>query len=127
MTQAKNLNLLTKKYNQEISCVLTLKVDKDIIVQRILGRQICTKCGLIFNEYFVPSTKNNHVCGARFLIKRSDDNKKTILRRFETYLDKTVPILDYYKKLNLLHEINGKAEIDQISKEIIGIIASLEA
>ena len=127
LNQAKNLNLLLKKYNQNISCVLNLKVDKELIVKRILGRQTCTKCGLIFNEFFKSSTKNNHVCGTKFLIKRSDDNEKTIFRRFETYLDKTLPILDYYKKLNLLHEINGKAEIDQISKEIIGIIASLEA
>ena len=127
LNQAKNLSLLTKKYNQKISCALNLKVDKELIVKRILGRQICTKCGLIFNEYFKPSTKNEHVCGTKFLIKRSDDNKKTILHRFETYLDKTLPILDYYKKLRLLHEINGKGEIDQISKEIIGIIASLEA
>ena len=59
-------------------------------------------------------------------MKRSDDNEKTILNRLETYLVKTLPILDYYKKLNLLHQINGKGRIDEIFKEIRAILPSLE-
>ena len=60
-------------------------------------------------------------------LRSISDNDKTILNRLETYLIKTLPILDYYKKLNLLHEINGKARIDDIFKEISAILASLEA
>ena len=125
--QAKTLDILLKKYNQKISCVLCLNVDKNLIVKRILGRQICTNCELIFNEYYHPSTIKNHNCGPKFLDKRSDDNEKTIISRYETYLEKTLPILDFYKEQNLLHQINGMADIDQIFKEIQGIIASLEA
>ena len=125
--QAKNLDLLIEKYDQRISCVLSLNVDKELIIKRILGRQICTKCGLIFNEYFKPATDKNHACGIEFLVKRPDDAKKTALHRYKTYLDKTLPILDFYKKLNLLHEIDGKAKIDQIFEKIRHIIASLEA
>ena len=127
LNQAENLNLLIKRYNQKLSCVLSLSVDKDLLIKRILGRQTCTKCGLTFNENFKPSTPENHICGIDFLTKRSDDNKDIIAHRFETYIDKTLPILDYYKKLNLLHEINGNTEIDQIFKEIRAIIARLEA
>lgn len=127
LDQAKNLDLLLKKYDEKLSCALYLNVDKDIIVKRILGRQSCTKCGLIFNEYFNPTTNANHSCGSKFLVKRMDDNEETITDRFETYLDKTKPILHYYKKLNLLHEIDGKAEIEHIFKEISEIIRSLEA
>ena len=124
--QAINLDHLVKKYNQNISCVLSLNVEKEIIIKRILGRQTCTKCGLIFNQYYKPSTKKNHSCENKFLEKRSDDNEKIVLNRFETYLDKTLPIINYYKKLNIVHEINGKAEINDIYKEISTIIASLE-
>jgi len=126
LDQTINLDYLVKKYNQKISCVLSLKVEKETIIKRILGRQTCSKCGLIFNEYFYPSTNQNHNCGMKFLVKRSDDNDKTILKRIETYLAKTLPILDYYKKLSLLHDINGKAGIDQVFKEISSILASLE-
>ena len=126
INQATNLDILLKKYKQKISCVFCLQVDKDIVVKRILGRQTCTKCGLIFNQYYKPSTKKNHSCENKFLEKRSDDNEKIVLNRFQTYLEKTLPIINYYKKLNLVHEINGKAEINDIYKEISTIIASLE-
>ena len=91
------------------------------------SNDICTKCKLIFNKYFNPSTSNNHPCDPKFLDKRSDDNEKTIIYRYETYLEKTLPILDFYKDLNLLHQINGKSKIDEISEQIRAIIASLEA
>jgi len=126
LVQAENLDILFKKYNQNISCVLCLNVDKKKIIKRILGRQICSKCGLIFNEFFRPATSNNHACDSKFLVKRSDDNEKTILKRYETYIEKTLPIINYYKKLNILHEIDGKTEIDQIFEKISHIIGSLE-
>ena len=124
--QAKQLDLLVKKYNQKISCVLSLDVDKNTLIKRILGRQTCTKCGLIFNKYFNPSTNKEHLCDPRFLDKRPDDNEKTVINRFETYIEKTLPILDFYKKQNLLHQINGTGEIDQIFNKIRTIMASLE-
>ena len=126
LDQARNLDSFLKKYKQKISCVLSLDVDKESIIKRILGRQTCTNCGLIFNEYFCPASSINHSCDPKFLNKRSDDNEKTILNRFETYLNKTLPILDYYKEQNLLNHINGMAEIDQIFDKIRSIIASLE-
>ena len=91
-----------------------------------MGRQTCLNCGLIFNKYFNPATSRNHTCDAKFLEKRSDDNKEIIIRRYEAYLDKTLPILNFYREINLLHQINGMLEIDVIYSEIRGIIASLE-
>jgi len=126
LQQAKNLDKIANDHNQKISCVLSLNVDKDLVIKRILGRQSCSNCGLIFNEFFYPSTKKNHTCGSKFLTKRSDDNEKTIINRFETYLTYTLPILDFYKEKKLLHQINGMREKDEIFKEIRGIIASLE-
>ena len=126
LKQAKNLDSQIKKYKQKISCVLSLNVDKESIIKRISGRQTCVNCGLIFNEYYYPASSKNHSCDPKFLNKRSDDNKKTIINRFETYLNKTLPILDFYKEQNLLHQINGMTKIDQIFDEICGIIASLE-
>jgi len=126
LKQAKNLDFLIKKYNQKISYVLSLKVDQAVIIKRILGRQICSKCGLIFNTFFTPATKENHKCDLKFLQKRSDDNEKTVTNRFETYIMETLPILDYYQKQNLLHQIDGMREIPVIYKEICQIVQLLE-
>ena len=126
LEQVKNLDSCIKRYNQKISCVLSLNVEKEFIIKRILGRQICTSCGLIFNEFFRPATSINHSCNPKFLKKRSDDNEEAIINRFETYLNTTLPILNFYKERNLLHHINGMSEIDQIFDKICHIIASLE-
>ena len=126
LIQAKNLDLCLKDIKQKISLVINLNVEKKFIIKRILGRQTCGNCGLIFNEYFNPSTAQNHSCNPKFLVKRSDDNEETIAKRLETYLNKTLPILEFYKKQNLLHEVDGMHEIDQIFEKIRGIIASLE-
>ena len=124
--QAKHLNILIKKYNQKISCALSLKVDQDVIIKRIIGRQVCSMCGLTFNEFFNQSTKENHHCDIKFLQKRSDDNEKTARNRFETYTKETLPVLDCYKKQNLLYEIDGTNHIHEIYKEIRRITHSLE-
>ena len=126
LNQAKDLNLSLKENNQKKSCVLCLEVEKEIVIKRILGRQFCSKCGLTFNIFFNPSTKDNHKCDSSFLQKRTDDTEKTVKNRFETYKDKTLPILNFYKEQNLLHQINGMAKIGEISKEIHAIITSIE-
>ena len=126
LNQARNLNTLLKKHDQQISCVLSLGVDKETIIKRILGRQTCSKCDLIFNEYFHPATNKNHFCDPKFLSKRSDDNEKTITKRFDNYEEKTLPILDFYKDLNLLHQVNGMREIDEIFEQIRTILTPLD-
>ena len=126
LSQAKNLNILLKKCDQKIYCVLNLKVKKEAIIKRISGRLVCSKCGSIFNKYFNQATKNNHLCDSKFLETRSDDNLKTIKKRFETYNKETLPIIKYYINQNLLMEIDGMQKIHQIYKEIRQIIDSLE-
>ena len=127
LNQAKLMENLMKTYKQKISCVLSLKVDKEIVTKRILGRQSCSKCGQIFNEFFNQANNTNHSCGDQFLNKRADDNMETIVKRLETYFNETLPMLKFYEQQNLLHEIDGNGEINQIFKEICGIISSLEA
>ena len=66
------------------------------------------------------------MCDSKHLIKRSDDNEKTIRNRFETYKRETLPVMNYYKKENLLYDIDGKANIGSIYTKIREIICSLE-
>ena len=126
LDQAKNLDVLLRKYNQKISCVLSLNVQKNTIIKRIMGRQVCSKCGLTFNKFFKPANKKNHNCDPENLRIRSDDNEPTIMNRFNTYIKETFPIIKYYQKQNLVMEVDGMNEIDQIYKEIRGIIDSLD-
>ena len=125
ISQIYSLENLLKKFNQKISLVLSLNVDKDIISKRINGRIICAKCFRIFNVFFNPPNLKNHDCEKKYLKKRADDNSKIILNRFETYITKTKPILDYYKKRGSLHEIDGNQNIDEIYNKIRGILMNI--
>jgi len=127
LNQVKNLENLLKEYDQKISCILSLKADLNIIIKRILGRKVCSKCGNVFNDFFNPANSNNHRCDIKFLQKRPDDSENVIKNRFATYEKETLPILNYYKDKKLLHQIDGMNKIDQIYAKIRCIIDSLEA
>ena len=126
LEQTEKLQIFIEENNQKISCVLSLEVEEKLIIKRILGRVTCSKCGKIFNKYFSPPTNENHSCDLKFLVKRSDDNEKTISNRINTYNKETLPILSFYKKQNLLHEINGMGQIGEIYKEIRNIMLSID-
>ena len=126
LNQVKSLDSLINKYNQKISCALSLNIDKETIIKRVLGRLVCTKCGLTFNKYFNPPKKEKYNCRLNYLKTRSDDSEKTIRNRIEIYTNKALPILDYYKDQKILHKIDATREIDKIYDEIRGIITSLE-
>ena len=96
LSQAKYLDLLLDKSNQKIDHIFFLNVNKDTIIERIEKRKI--------------------------LENRSDDNTDTILMRYDTYMETTKPVLDYYARNPNFHEINGTQEIDQITKEIEAFI-----
>ena len=127
LNQVKDLENLTKKYDQKIACILSLDVDINTIIKRILGRKVCSNCDQTFNVFFNPATPDNHMCDSKFLQKRSDDNEETIKSRFATYEKETLPILNYYSDQKILHQIDGMKEISLIYAQIRGIIDSIEA
>ena len=96
LNQAKNLDILLNKSNQKIDHIFFLNVNKATIIKRIEKRKV--------------------------LEERTDDNLDTILKRYDTYLDTTKPVLNYYSKNSNFHEIDGAMEIDQITSKIEGFL-----
>ena len=126
ISQIHSLEKILKKFNQKISIVLNLSVDKNIVSKRIGGRIICAKCSKIFNIFFNPPNQKNHECDKKYLKKRHDDDYKTILNRLKTYDIKTKPILDYYKKKGFLRDIDGNQKIDEIYNKIKSILVNIK-
>mgnify|MGYP001215017193 FL=1 len=124
--QANNLQKLLIKYNQKINLVLKLSVSLETIKKRISGRSVCSICGKIYNQFFNPAPTNTDCCASKFLQKRADDTIDVAVKRFQTYEKATEPLLDFYKKLNLLKIINGERPINQIYKEIGDIMGLIE-
>ena len=127
LSQANDLEKLLKNNNQKINLALNLKTDLETIKKRINGRFSCSKCGKIYNKFYNLPPKNGNCCLEEFLIKREDDNIDVATKRFVTYEKETIPVLEFYKKKNLLKEVNGETSIGQIYKEISDIINLIEA
>jgi len=117
--QAKNLEIMLKKHDQHLSKVLNLKVDYSILIKRISGRVLCPVCKNTFNEYFDPPPQK---CRENKLIKRSDDNEGTVKKRLEIYDKETLPLLEYYKNQNKVLNIDAMKQIDEVRKEIRGVL-----
>ncbi len=96
LSQAKNLDSLLESSNQKIDFILFLNVNKDTIINRIEKRKI--------------------------LEKRSDDDSNTIIKRYETYMKTTKPVLDFYSKNTNFHEIDGGLKIEEITSKIDKIL-----
>jgi len=126
LSQAKNLDDILVKYGQKINLVFNLKTGLETIKKRINGRFSCQKCGKIYNKFFNPPPKNTDCCKEEFLKKRDDDNIDVAVKRYNTYEKETFPVLDFYKKKNLLKEVDAESSIERIFKEISDIIALIE-
>ena len=92
LSQAKNLDILLEHSKQKIDFIFFLNVDKETVIARIEKRKV--------------------------LEKRSDDDLDTILKRYDTYMEITKPVLDFYSKNLNFHEIDGTLEIEQITNKI---------
>ena len=122
ISQAKNLEIMLNGNNQSINFILFLKVNREIIEKRILGRITCEKCNITFNEYFNQKEIENHECGRNYLKKRKDDNSETIITRYNEYIQKTKPVLDFYSSRSYFHEIDGSQNIQEIAGKIEQIL-----
>ena len=118
VNQAVNLDLILKEFNQTTGHIIFLNVTRDIVEKRIMGRLTCDKCQMTMNEYFNKDQINLHPCGKEHLKKRKDDNLDIIVKRYDAYMTNTQPVLDFYKKNANFIEIDGAAEIEQITNKI---------
>ena len=121
--QAKNLELMLNSDNQSINFIFFLKVNRETIEKRILGRIICEKCNKTFNEYLNKKEEiENHDCGTKYLKKRKDDNEEVLITRYDEYMKKTKPVLDFYSSRSYFYEIDGEQKIQVITDKIEEIL-----
>ena len=126
LPQAENLNKLLLKYNQKIDIVIKLKVSLDVIKKRITGRLTCSKCSKIYNEFFSPPPSDTICCKGGILQKRGDDNVDVAIKRYETYEESTEPVLEFYKKMDLVKDLDGEMNIKSIQSKISDYLTVIE-
>ena len=98
-------------------------IANEVLIQRLVNRRSCPKCGMIYNLISTPPKLMNYcdICDTQ-LIQRKDDNEETAKLRFETYEKETKPLLEYFENEGILEEINADAPITEVWQSIKDIV-----
>ena len=118
--QAEVLEEELLKMGIKLNKVVNIQADKDLLIQRAIGRRICKECGTSYHILFNPP-KVAGICDldGGSLYQRDDDNEETVSTRIEVYLNQTQPLIQFYEKRGLIVNIDGTKPIDETFNAIV--------
>lgn len=98
-------------------------IDTEMLIERIVHRRSCPKCGEIYNLLYKSPKENNicDKCGVE-LVQRKDDNEEIAHERFETYFRETAPLVDYYENMNVLKTIDATGSIQEVWERLLKVV-----
>jgi adenylate kinase len=122
MNQAKELEKMT-----DIDLVLNIGVDTEVLVERAVGRRICPKCAAVYHIIFNPPKQPRicDKCGSQ-LIQRDDDKEETVRKRLKVYQDQTAPLIDHYRKMGKIMDIDGSLGIDGVFEQMVRAVERMK-
>ena len=117
--QAEALEKILSDLGVELTAAINISVPFEDLIERAVGRRICKKCGATYHIKFNPSKVEGvcDKCGGE-LYQRGDDTVETMKARLTTYDRNTRPLIEYYATKGKYMEINGRQEIDLVTKEL---------
>ncbi len=106
-----------------IDCALDIEVEEPVILKRLSGRRVCSKCGATYNVDTKPPKVEGicDVCGGT-LVQRKDDCPETVKERLKVYHEQTEPLVTFYKKQGKLRVVHGTNNIPATQKQIMNAI-----
>ena len=121
--QAEALDAALTKVGQAVDYAINVEVPDENIVNRMSGRRACVNCGATYHIVYAP-TKVENVCDTcqGDLILRDDDKPETVQKRLNVYHEQTQPLIDYYTKKNILVEVDGTVDIDDVFAAIVKVL-----
>lgn len=121
--QAEALTEALAKKGEKVDFAVDIEIPDQNIISRMGGRRACVSCGATYHIVNIPPKKEGvcDTCGAE-LILRDDDKPETVKKRLDVYHDQTQPLIDYYKKENVLKEVDGTLPMDDVFDEIVKIL-----
>ena len=121
--QAEALTEALAKEGEKIDLALDVEAPDDLIIKRMGGRRTCPNCSAIYHIETLKPKKEGicDLCGAK-LMQRKDDNEETVKNRLKIYHEMTEPLIFYYKKENVLEEIDGTENLDKVFETVKEII-----
>ncbi|WP_300296590.1 adenylate kinase [Ferrovibrio sp.] len=125
--QAEALDKMLAERKLRLDAVIEMKVNDSVLVERITGRFTCAKCGAGYHDKFQPTRQPGVCdrCGSNEFTRRADDKAETVVPRLKAYHEQTAPLLPYYEGRGILRQVDGMADIDDVTGQIEAVLASL--
>ncbi len=124
--QAQALDAMLARKHLKLDYVIQLAVDEEALIDRIDGRFSCPTCGASYHDRNkrpkVPGQCDN--CGPTNFVRRADDNAETVKARLAAYHAQTAPILPYYRAKGILRQVDGMADIEDVTRQIEAVLAA---
>jgi len=122
--QAEELGDVLKSAKTPLDRVLNFQVSREGVIRRLSGRRSCPKCQATFHVDFAPS-KTGDACDrcGEALVQRSDDRPEAIETRLKVYEEQTAPLIQYYRNLHLLSELDGSGTVDAVFESLSRVLA----
>jgi adenylate kinase len=123
--QAKALDEMLAHTVKKLDRVIEMEVDEKALIERIVGRYTCARCGTGYHDKFKRPKVDGvcDVCGSTEFIRRQDDNARTMKTRMAAYRAQTQPLLPYYEARGVLRKVDGMASMDEVYRQISGILS----
>lgn len=123
--QAVGLDTLLKEIGGTLKHVFNLDTPKTTVVSRLTGRRVCHECGATYHIVNIPPAKEGicDVCGGK-LVQRPDDTERTILNRLKFYNQETAPLIKYYRKRDLLVDVDAGSTKELSFSSIFNVLNS---
>lgn len=123
--QAEALDSALAKISQSMDYAIDVDVPDENIVNRMSGRRACLNCGATYHIVSIP-TKVEGICdrcGSQVVL-RDDDQPETVKKRLDVYHEQTQPLIDYYKKQNILKTVDGTQPMEKVFDAIVEILGA---
>jgi adenylate kinase len=121
--QAEGLDAILCRLGKRKPLVLELRVDREVLLRRVVGRRTCSIGGEIYNIYDAPP-RVDEICdvdGGK-LIQRPDDRLEVVDERLKAYERQTLPLEHYYRSRDLLEVVDGSGSVDDVTRTLVGLI-----
>lgn len=127
LVQADATEKMLKAKGIELSAVVEIRVEDDILADRIAGRYTCANCGAGYHDDNLKPAVSGvcDKCGSTHFKRRPDDNRETVKTRLQAYYKETSPLIGYYYAKEKLRSVDGMADIDSVTAEIENILSTL--
>ena len=123
LEQARALDLALGEMGKAVEVALHIKVSTEELVRRLSGRFICRQCQMPYHQVTSPPEVTGRCdrCGGE-LYQRPDDLPETVRKRIEVYFAQTAPLIDYYRQVGKLVEVNGEGGIVEVGQEVLAAL-----